>query len=140
MDSETCTAYSVDMIKYGYTILYVLDVEKTIAFYTRAFGFAKKFITPEKDYAELMTGDTTLAFASYGVAEFNGITMATSSDTSPPPFEIAFVCDDIESAWKQAVEAGAMVVKEPVQKPWGQTVGYLRDTNGFLVEMCTKIV
>lgn len=22
---------------------------------------------------------------------------------------------------------------------WGQTVGYLRDINGFLVEICTKV-
>ncbi len=128
------------MIKFGYTILYVKNVEETIVFYQNAFGFTQKFITPEKDYAELVTGDTTLAFASYGVAEYNGITIGTiSTDTVPSPFEITFVCDDVESAWKQAIGAGAVVVKEPAQKPWGQTVGYLRDINGFLVEVCTKI-
>jgi uncharacterized glyoxalase superfamily protein PhnB len=128
------------MIKYGYTILYVKNVEETIAFYQKAFGFVQKFITPEKDYAELETGGTTLAFAAYSVAEFNGITIGkASTDISPHPFEITFVCDDVESVWKQAVEAGAVVVKEPTQKPWGQIVGYLRDMNGFLVEVCTKI-
>jgi lactoylglutathione lyase len=129
------------MIKYGYTILYVKNVEETIAFYQKAFGFVQKFITPEKDYAELVTGTTTLAFAAYSIAEFNGISIGTTSaEVPPPPFEITFVCDDIESAWKQAVDAGAMVVKKPAQKPWGQTVGYLRDINDFLVEMCTKVI
>ncbi len=129
------------MIRFGYTILYVKNVEETIAFYHNAFGFAQKFITPEKDYAELATGDTTLAFASYSVAEYNGITIGTiSADTPPPPFEITFVCDDLESTWKQAVEAGALIVKEPAQKPWGQTVGYLRDINGFLIEVCTRLL
>lgn len=128
------------MITYGYTILYVEDVEATLAFYVKAFGFSQKFITPEKDYGELETGGTTLAFASYSVAEFNGITIEKRKpEASPSPFEITFVTDDIESAWKQAVEAGAEIVKEPTQKPWGQTVGYLRDINGFLVEVCTKI-
>ncbi len=128
------------MITYGYTILYVENVEATLAFYVRAFGFAQKFITPEKDYGELETGGTTLAFASYTVAEYNGIALEkVKPETAPLPFEITFVADDIESAWKQAVEAGAVVVKEPAQKPWGQTVGYLRDTNGFLVEVCTKV-
>jgi lactoylglutathione lyase len=128
------------MIKYGYTILYVRNVEETIVFYEKAFCFVQKFITPEKDYAELVTGDTTLAFASYSVAAYNGITIGTNSTGVPPsPFEITFVCDDIKSAWKQAVEAGATAVKEPTQKPWGQTVGYLRDINGFLVELCTVI-
>ncbi len=128
------------MIKYGYTILYVENVEATLAFYVKAFGFAQKFITPEKDYGELETGGTTLAFASYSVAEYNGIAIERRySQELPSPFEITFVADDIESVWKQAVEAGAEIVKEPAQKPWGQTVGYLRDVNGFLVEVCNKL-
>lgn len=128
------------MISYGYTILYVEDVEATLAFYVKAFGFAQKFITPEKDYGELETGGTTLAFASYTVAEYNGIAIEKRQpEALPSPFEITFVADDIESAWKQAIEAGAEIVKEPTQKPWGQTVGYLRDMNGFLVEMCTRV-
>ena len=84
------------MIKYGYTILYVTDVEKTIEFYTRAFGLTQKFITPEKDYGELETGNTVLAFAAHNIAEYNGIEI-TKSDTSTPPqaFEVTFVTDDI---------------------------------------------
>ena len=128
------------MVTYGYTILYVENVEATLAFYTKAFGFSQKFITPEKDYGELETGGTTLAFASYSIAEYNGIAIEKRKpEALPSPFEKNFVEDDIESAWKQAVEAGAEVVKEPAQKPWGQTVGYLRDMNGFLVEVCTRI-
>lgn len=128
------------MIKYGYTILYVKNVEETITFYAKAFGFTRKFITPEKDYGELVTGGTRLAFASHSVAEFNGIAIERRDlKALPSPFEITFVAGDIESAWKQAVEAGAEIVKEPAQKPWGQTVGYLRDINGFLVEVCTGI-
>jgi lactoylglutathione lyase len=128
------------MITYSYTILYVDNVEETIDFYIEAFGFTQKLITPEKDYAELETGGTTLAFASYSVAEYNGISITKSDESTPPPaFEITFVTDDIDSTFKQAVEAGAIVVKKPVQKPWGQIVGYVRDTNGFLVELCTKV-
>lgn len=129
------------MIKYGYTILYVENVEATLAFYVKAFGFSQKFITPEKDYGELETEGTTLAFASYGIAEYNGIAIEKrDSKALPSPFEIAFVTDGIENTWKRAIEAGAEVVKEPAQKPWGQTVGYLRDMNGFLVEVCTPMV
>lgn len=32
-----------------------------------------------------------------------------------------------------------MVVKEPAKKPWGQTIGYARDCNGFLVELCKPV-
>ncbi len=128
------------MIKYGYTILYVGDVEKTVEFYTNAFGLKQKFITPEKDYAELETGDTVLAFASYSVAEYNGIDITKSYTSTPPPaFEVAFVTDDIEGAYQQAIAAGAVGVKEPTQKPWGQTVAYVRDFDGLLVELCTAM-
>lgn len=128
------------MITYSYTILYVDNVEETIDFYITAFGFTQKLITPEKDYAELETGGTTLAFASYSVAEYNGITITKSDESTPPPaFEITFVTDDIDTAFTQAVEAGAIVLKEPTPKPWGQIVGYVRDINGFLVELCTKV-
>jgi lactoylglutathione lyase len=129
------------MITYGYTIVYVENVEATLAFYVKAFGLIQKLITPEKDYGELETGGTTLAFASYTVAKYNGIVIEERKPESlPSPFEITFVADDIESAWKQAVKSGAEVVKEPTQKPWGQTVGYLRDNNGVLVEVCTPVI
>lgn len=52
-------------MKFAHTILYVKDVPAIIEFYERAFGFQTKFITPENDYEELQSGETTLAFASY---------------------------------------------------------------------------
>jgi uncharacterized glyoxalase superfamily protein PhnB len=58
-------------MKYAYTILYVEDVEKTIQFYENAFGFQKKFITPEADYGELISSETTIAFASNTLGNSN---------------------------------------------------------------------
>lgn len=52
------------MIKFAYTILYVKDVEKAILFYEKAFGFERKFLTPDNNYGELLVGETTLSFAS----------------------------------------------------------------------------
>jgi len=128
------------MIKFGYTILYVENVEATISFYEKAFGLVQKFITPEKDYGELETGETKLAFAQYSVAEFNGITIAKSNATHvPPALEVTFVVSDVENAFKKAIDAGAQIVKAPSQKPWGQIVAYVRDNNGFLVELCTAM-
>ena len=50
-------------MKYGYTIVYVENVKETIEFYKKSFGFQQKFITPENDYGELLSGETTIAFA-----------------------------------------------------------------------------
>ena len=46
--------------------------------------------------------------------------------------------DDIDRDWAHAISAGAVVVKEPQAKPWGQTTGYLRDLDGIIVELCTR--
>ena len=54
-------------------------------------------------------------------------------------FEIAFVTDDPEAAYRKALAAGAGAVKPPALKPWGQTVGYVRDLNGCLIELCSPV-
>jgi lactoylglutathione lyase len=35
--------------------------------------------------------------------------------------------------------SGATEVKPPETKPWGQIVVYVRDLNGFLVEICSEM-
>lgn len=129
------------MIKLGYVILYVDDVSRTIEFYERAFGFNRKFVTPEGDYGELESGETTVAFASIelGDANFrNGFQKISNSD-KPVGVELVFVTENIKADFKKAIEEGATEYEPLSQKPWGQTVGYIRDINGFLIELCTPI-
>ena len=40
---------------------------------------------------------------------------------------------------ENAVKNGAKLLEKTVTKPWGQQVGYLRDLNGFIIEICTPI-
>ena len=94
------------MIKFAYTILYVENVTATIEFYEKAFGFQRKFVTPENDYGELITGETS---------------------------------DNCEADYENALAAGASAFEPLKVKPWGQKVGYVRDINGFLVEICSTM-
>ncbi|MBP1224683.1 VOC family protein [Flavobacterium sp. 1355] len=129
------------MVKFGYTILYVENVEESISFYENAFGFSRKFITPENDYAELVTGETTLSFASKKLAAQNlkdGFIESTLED-KPFAIEIGFITEDVTETVQKATSFGAVLVKEPTQKPWGQIVSYIRDLNGFLIEICTEM-
>lgn len=128
-------------MKYGYTIFYVKDVLETIEFYEKAFGFQRKFITPEKDYGELLSGETTISFASIelGKANFKKGFEELPSSGKPIGIEMAFVTETIEHDFQKAITAGAIVYEEIVEKPWGQKVGYLRDNNGLLIEICTPI-
>lgn len=128
-------------MKYAYTILYVDNVPETIEFYERAFGFAQKFITPEKDYAELVSGETTIAFASIELGHSNFKQGFEKLSASKKPFgvELAFASENIEVDFENALIAGATEFEPLTQKPWGQKVGYVRDNNGFLIEICTPM-
>lgn len=128
-------------MKYAYTILYVDNVLETIEFYKKAFGFAEKFCTPEKDYGELVSGETTIAFASIALGNSNLKNGFTKSTQTQKPFgiELAFTTDTIDTDFQNAIQYGAILVAPISQKPWGQRVGYIRDINGFLIELCTPI-
>jgi lactoylglutathione lyase len=127
-------------MKLGYTIIYVPDVLATIAFYETAFGLQRRFVHESNLYAELETGSTTLAFAGEPMATMNGLEIRQNRPADiAAGFEIAFVTDDPEVAYRKAVNAGASAVKPPAEKPWGQVVGYVRDLNGCLVEICSPV-
>ncbi len=128
-------------MKFGYTILYVKDVSTTLAFYQTAFGMKKRFLHEGGDYGELDTGSTTLAFASLALARANLKADLQAPDPKQPPLasEIAFVTDDVPKAYANAILGRAFAVAEPILKPWGQTVAYVRDLDGHLIELCTPI-
>ncbi|MGH1540725.1 MAG: VOC family protein [Arenicella sp.] len=125
-------------MKFRYTILYVADVSETVCFYEKAFGFKADLIHETGDYAQLSTGETKLAFASKGLMSSLGTTTGDSNEQSPV-FEIAFETDDVEFCLNQAVNAGAGLVQEASKMDWGQTVSYVKDNNGFLVEICSPV-
>jgi lactoylglutathione lyase len=125
-------------VRFAYTILYVPSVEQTLDFYARAFGFKRKFIHEGGDYGELDTGTTVLAFSALTLMRQLGKS-PSAANAMAPCFELAFTTEDVSSAMNKAVLAGAVRMAEPVQMPWGQTIGYVADINGFLIEICTPM-
>lgn len=129
-------------MKLGYMLFYVSDVEKTLIFFETAFGLERKLLQVEGDkgYGELNTGATTLGFVSYAQAKSTGIDfLEPNSDGPAQAVEIGFVTDDVATAYEKAINNGATPVTPPAEKPWGQTVSYVRDINGFLVEICSEV-
>ncbi len=128
-------------MKYGYTIVYVSSVAETLEFYKRAFGLDVKLILESGDYGELATGETILAFASHklGDANLGGRYISANPQENPLGMELSFIAEDVEAAYKIAVAAGAVPVKEPEQKPWGQVVAYVRAIEGSIIELGSPI-
>lgn len=127
-------------MKFGYTIIYVRDVHASLAFFEKAFGIKIRFIH-ESSYGELETGETTLAFATHELGSSNLPTGYVAADSSPQPLgvEIALVTDSVADSHQRALAAGALSISEPIIKPWGQTVSYIRCPDGTLVELCSPM-
>jgi lactoylglutathione lyase len=131
------------MLQLRCTGFFVEDVPATVQFYEAAFGLRLRYLHPSRGYAELDTGATLLAFVGErfeaDVALLGGRALRINRrELDPIAAQIALVTSDLDAAWQRAVDAGAEIVKRPEPKPWGQTVGYLRDHNGVLVELATR--
>jgi catechol 2,3-dioxygenase-like lactoylglutathione lyase family enzyme len=128
-------------MKLGYVLLYVADVKRSVEFWKQAFGLELAFMSESGEYGALKTGDTTLGFVAHRFIRdmLPGGFRPAQTDEAPPPFEVALTTDDVAASQERAVAAGARRVMMPTKKPWGQTVAYVRDLDGNLVELCTPM-
>jgi predicted enzyme related to lactoylglutathione lyase len=127
-------------MKLGYTIIYVSDVPNTVAFYETAFGLKCRFVHESNLYAEMETGNTVLSFAGNEAAEMSGLAIEPNTPTrAAAGWEICFVTDDVCAAYNHAVANGCFPISGPAEKPWGQTVSFVRDLNGCIVEIASPI-
>jgi lactoylglutathione lyase len=124
-------------MKFGYTIVFVEDVPKTVEFYQQAFGFQAAFVSPM--FAQMQTGETTLAFGA-NANERKELPIPfrpNTADTEPAGVQISFLTDDVEASFATAISAGAIPVVHPQKMSWGQTISRVRDCNGLLVSIVT---
>jgi lactoylglutathione lyase len=124
----------------GWVIAYVDDPAAAAAFYERTLGLRTDFVVPG-EYAQMDTGPTKLGFATYALARgnFDGGVQPAGSAGPPPNVEIALVAEDVDAAYRIAVDAGCEPLAAPADKPQGQRVGYVRDPFGTLVELATPL-
>jgi lactoylglutathione lyase len=129
------------MIQFSHIIYYVKNVRDAVDFYQKAFDMQLSWIHESGTYAELATGHITLAFAHDALGADNLPDGYHKNDVqlSPPGCEIAFTTDDVDAAVKKALQAGAMLLVPVKQKPWGQAVAYVRDPQGILIEIASKM-
>jgi lactoylglutathione lyase len=129
-------------MKFGYTVIWVDDVVKTVEFYEKAFGLVRRIIREQNQvtWAEMETGDTTLAFSSTNEAETlfpNGF-HANDIIQAPSLIQISLIAPDVATAYMRALGAGAKALDAPKRQPWGQTIARVRDINGVLVSLVSE--
>ena len=130
-----------DAVSFSHTIVYVKDIPQLLPFYEKAFGIVPKFVHESGMYAELDTGATTLAFADEALGNENlpqGY-IRHNKNSLPLACEIVFTVRDVQKAYDKALQAGAIQVADPKEKPWGQTIAYVRDPRGVLIEIASHM-
>ncbi len=120
-----------------YIILYVRNVEETMHFYRDVLQLPVKMQVDT--YVEFDTGMTTLSFNTReSVRQDIGLDVAENLMASST-FEIGFVVEDVVATIEHLRQQQVVIVKEPVVKPWGQTVAYITDPDGHFIEICSAI-
>ncbi|MBJ7472567.1 MAG: VOC family protein [Solirubrobacteraceae bacterium] len=128
-------------MKLAWVIVYVPDVPAALSFYEHAFGQRIRLSVPTGDYGELDTGSTVLAFAAdeLGESNFPGGPHRPALTDKPANVELAFTTDDVDAAVASAVAAGCTLLTPAAVQSHGQTVAWVRDPWGTLIELCTPI-
>jgi predicted enzyme related to lactoylglutathione lyase len=129
-------------MKFGYTVIWVDDVVKTVEFYEKAFGLVRRTLQATGKYirGEIETGGTTLVFSSSREAEDVLPGGYHPNDLKHPPasIQITFITPDVATAYMRAIGAGAKPLDAPKNQPGGQTIARVRDPNGVLVALVNK--
>jgi len=117
-----------------YVILYVRDIERSIAFYRDVVGLPFKFL--ESGYAEFATRGTK--FALFDRALVPDLIGREQSEGGPAG-EVAFLVDDVDAEAKPLKGAGAEILSGPVDRPWGQRTLHVADPDGNVVEFAKEL-
>lgn len=120
-----------------YIILYVSDFDQAYTFYKDVLQLSVKM--QQGTYVEFDTGQTTFAINTRdAVREEIGLIVPHETEKTAT-FEVAFTVEDVAQTIDILRAKGVQIVKEPVTKPWGQTVAYIADPDGHYIEICSEV-
>jgi lactoylglutathione lyase len=120
-------------LRLGYAILFVSDLERSVAFYRDVIGLPFRFASDS--YAEFATGGAKFSlYARSHLRELIGME-APAGAVSWPQGEVAFLCDDVDAEHGRLVAAGVRVLAPPTDRAWGERTLHVADPDGYVVEL-----
>ncbi len=123
------------MDQVGYVILFVSDLERSVAFYRDVIGLPFK-----------LRGDGYVEFATrgarFGLYDRNRLRELTGQGAEAPGApggEVVFLVEDVDRETERLRGAGATILRGPVDRAWGHRTLHLLDPDGFVVELAEEI-
>ena len=118
--------------------LIVDDAARAIEFYKKAFGAVEKFRLPMGDrigHAEIKIGDSFVMLAD----EFPDMGHLGPKARGGTTVSLMVYVEDVDSAFKQAVEAGGTEERPVENQFWGDRMGTLADPFGHKWSLATTV-
>jgi lactoylglutathione lyase len=123
------------MNQVGYVILFVGDLERSVAFYRDVIGLPFKL--RGDGYVEFATQGTR--FGLYDRGRLGELTGQGPEAPSHPGGEVVFLVADVDAEARRLEAAGAAILRGPVDRAWGHRTLHLEDPDGFVVELAQEI-
>jgi lactoylglutathione lyase len=127
------------MYRTGFVNLYTADIEAGLHFYRDLLGFEETFRTPQDgvpEHVELVLDGFGLGLGTVEAARrVHGVEASPGS----PAMVIVVWADDVDTAFAQLSAAGVPVVQAPHDTGSDNRNALLRDPDGNLVEIVSKV-
>ncbi len=112
----------------------VVDVDKTIDFYQRAFGFELLETMVGKDgatcHAEMRFHDELIMFGQEGSCE---LTLHSPKSTGAVcPITLCLTVKDVDAFYQHALMEGAVSMTAPELAPWGMRMCRIQDPDHYV--------
>lgn len=119
----------------------VIDADKAVEFYHKAFKFEKLHLAPGDDgttwHAELKYKDQLIMLGKQGA--YGCTTQAPAASKVESPMNLYLYCEDVDQFHDAAVKAGAKSLGAPEDMFWGDRMCRLQDPDGYIWCFATTI-
>lgn len=123
-----------------HTMIRVLDLDKSIDFYTRLLGMT---LLRKKDFP---SGEFTLAFVGYGDESTDAVIELTHNWGRTEAYELgtgfghlAIAVDDIYDACERLKSEGVSIPRPPgPMKHGGSVIAFVEDPDGYKIELIER--
>ncbi len=123
-----------------HTMIRVLDLDKSIDFYTRLLGMT---LLRKKDFP---SGEFTLAFVGYGDESTDAVIELTHNWGRTEAYELgtgfghlAIAVDDIYDACERLKSEGVSIPRPPgPMKHGGSVIAFVEDPDGYKIELVER--
>jgi lactoylglutathione lyase len=124
----------VGIARVDYVILYVNDLDASIAFYRDVIGLPFKF--ERNRYAEF--GTENCKFGLYARDEAENL-LGRRPTEGGPAGAVLFLVDDVDAEETRLRRLQMPILAGATDRPWGHRTLHIADPDGFVVELAQEI-